>query len=249
MLLEGKRILVTGASRGIGRAIARACAREGAVVGANYHSSGDAARQLCDEIAREEGRATHLLQFDVASPGSVETGIARFCELAGGLDALVNNAGRFEGGLLPTLSIDAIQSVLSVNLAGAIYCARAALPQFLLQRSGIILNVSSVAAARPNPGQSVYAATKSALEGFTRALAVEYARKNIRVLCLCPGPVKTDMMTATLAFAGDRVANRIPMGRLGTADETARLAVLLLSDQMSFATGSVYALDGGYLVG
>src|SRR5438552_1033237 len=205
MLLEGNRILVTGASRGIGRAIARACAREGAIVGINYRASESVARQLCDEIQRDEKQRAHLVQFDVSSADEVEKGIARFCELTGGIDALVNNAARFEGGLLATMPTEAIQRLLSVNIAGAIYCARAVLPRFLQQRSGIILNLGSVSATRPNQGQSVYVATKSALEGLTRALAVEYARKNIRVLCLCPGPVATDMMEATQALAGDRV--------------------------------------------
>ncbi len=249
MLLEGKRVLVTGASRGIGRAIARACAREGAIVGVNYHSSEKAARELCEEIEREEKRSAHLVQFDVSSPDTVEKGVGRFCEVAGGIDVLVNNAGRFEGGLLATMPVKAIQRTMSVNLAGAIYCARAALPFFLQQRSGVILNLGSVSSSRPNQGQSVYVATKCALEGFTRALAVEYARKNIRVLCLCPGPVNTDMMAATRALAGDRVENRIPLGRLGTPEEVARFAVNLLSDQMSFATGSIYPFDGGYLAG
>ena len=249
MLLEGKRVLVTGASRGIGRAIARECAREGAIVGINYHSSESAARGLCGEIEQEEKRTAHLIPFDVSSSDAVEKGVEKYCELAGGVDVLVNNAARFEGGLLATMPLDAIQRTLSVNLAGAIYCARAVLPYFLQQRSGVILNLGSVSSSRPNQGQSVYVATKSALEGFTRALAVEYARKNIRVLCLCPGPVDTDMMAATRALAGDRVENRIPLGRLGTPGEVARFAVTLLSDQMSFATGSIHPFDGGYLAG
>jgi 3-oxoacyl-[acyl-carrier protein] reductase len=249
MLLEGKRMLVTGASRGIGHAIARACAREGAIVGINYHSSENSARKLCEEIEREEKRPAYAIPFDVSSADAVEKGVERFCELAGGVDALVNNAGRFDGGLLATMSVDAIQRTLAVNLAGAIYCARAVLPRFLQQRSGVILNLGSVAASRPNQGQSVYVASKSALEGFTRALAVEYARKNIRVLCLCPGPVDTDMMAATRVLAGDKVESRIPLGRLGTPEEVAQFAVNLLSDQMSFATGSIYPLDGGYLAG
>ncbi|PWU12358.1 MAG: hypothetical protein C5B50_21625 [Verrucomicrobia bacterium] len=249
MLLEGKRVLVTGAGRGIGRAIARLCAREGAIVGINYYSSEAAARELCEEIQRDEKRPAHLVPFDVSSADAVEKGVEGFCELAGRIDVLVNNAGRFEGGLLATMPVEAIQRMLSINLAGAIYCARAVLPHFLQQRSGVILNVGSVASSRPNQGQSVYVASKGALEGFTRALAVEYARKNIRVICLCPGPVNSDMTAAIRALAGDRVENRIPLGRLGSPEEVARFAVHLLSDQMSFATGSIYPFDGGYLAG
>lgn len=249
MLLEGQRILITGAGRGIGRAIARACAREGAVVGVNYRKSEREAVELCAEIERDEGRPAHPVRFDVSVPDEVELGITTFCTLAGGIDALVNNAGRFEGGLLASMPVESIQRLLSVNLGGAIHCARAALPHFLRQRSGLVLNIGSASATRPNQGQSVYVATKGALEAFTRALAVEYARKNIRALCLCPGPVATEMMAATRALAGDEVEKRVPLGRLGTPEETAQFAVFLLSGKMAFASGSIYPLDGGYLIG
>lgn len=249
MLLEGKRILVTGSSRGIGRAIALACAREGAILGVNYHGSEDEAQKLCKEINRDKISTAYPVRFDVGLAAEVEAGIARFCELAGGVDVLVNNAGIFSGGLLVTMPVADIQRLLSVNLAGAIYCARAVLPHFIQQKSGVILNIGSVSATRPNQGQSVYVATKNALEGFTRALAIEYARKNIRALCLCPGPTETDMLAGTRALAGDRVEHRVPLGRLGTPDEVARFAVFLLSNQMAFASGSIHAFDGGYLVG
>jgi len=249
MLLEGKCVLVTGASRGIGRAIALACAREGAIVGINYHASEDAAQEVCNEISQWKTTKAHPVRFDVGSTVEVEAGVAQFCKIAGGVDALVNNAGIFSGGLLVTMPVEDIQCLLSVNLAGAIYCARAVLPHFIQQKSGVILNLGSVSATRPNQGQSVYVATKCALEGFTRALAVEYARKNVRVLCLCPGPMETDMMAGTRELAGDKVEHRIPLGRLGTPDEIARFAVFLLSNQMAFASGSIHALDGGYLVG
>jgi 3-oxoacyl-[acyl-carrier protein] reductase len=248
-MLEGKRVLVTGASRGIGRGIALACAKAGATVGVGCHRSEAAGHDVCRAIEKEHGRPAFLARFDVSAPLEVEEGIARFAEQAGGLDALVNNAGCFEGGLLATQPIDAIDHLLSVNLAGVIYCARAVLPRFVEQHSGIILNLGSVASVRPNQGQAVYAATKSAVEGLTRALAMEYARKGIRVLCLSPGPIDTDMLSSTRALAGDRVERRIPLGRLGTAEEVARFAVFLLSDQMAFASGSIHAFDGGYLVG
>jgi 3-oxoacyl-[acyl-carrier protein] reductase len=151
--------------------------------------------------------------------------------------------------LLATMPVDAIQRTLSVNLTGAIYCARAVLPHFLQQRSGVILNLGSASASRPNQGQSVYVASKCALEGFTRALAVEYARKKIRVICLSPGPVNSGMMSAIRALAGDRIESRVPLGRLASPDEIAQFATHLLSDEMSFATGSIYPLDGGYLAG
>ena len=249
MILEGKRILVTGASRGIGRAMAKAAALEGATVGVHYHSGENEAHQLCAEIEAEVGRKAHPIFFDVRSPSEVESGVERFQEIAGGIDALVNNAARFEAGLLASMETDAIQRLISINLEGPIYTARAVLPYFLQQRSGVILNIGSVSASRPNQGQSVYAATKCALEGFTRALAIEYARKKIRVLCLSPGPIDTEMMANTRALVGDRIESRVPLGRVGQPIEVAQFAVQLLSDRMSFATGSIYSFDGGYLLG
>jgi 3-oxoacyl-[acyl-carrier protein] reductase len=146
-----------------------------------------------------------------------------------------------------TATPERIREQLDVNLLGPILCVQAALGVFLEQRSGVILNISSVAAIRPARGQAVYAASKGGLESLTRALAVEYARKGIRVHGIRPGPVDTRMMESTAALAEAEVISRIPLGRLGRPEEIADLAVFLLSDRATFVTGSIHTIDGGYL--
>jgi 3-oxoacyl-[acyl-carrier protein] reductase len=241
-LLEGMRVVVTGAARGIGRAIARACAREGAVVGLNYQSSDAAARALFEE----DPERYFLLPFDVRDAAAVSAAIALFRERHGRIDGWVNNAGVNHPALMIAADDDHVREQIDVNVLGPILCARAVLPLMLEQRGGVILNLGSVGATKPGRGQAVYAATKGAMESLTRALAVEYGRKGIRVHCIRPGPIATDMMAATQALAGAEVLDRIPLGRLGTPEDVAALAVFLLSEKAAFLTGGVHAVDGGY---
>jgi len=177
----------------------------------------------------------------------VGAAVARFREAQGRIDGWVNNAAVNHPALLLAAEDDRIREQVAVNLVGPMVCARAVLPVMVEQRAGVILNVSSVAATRPTRGQSVYAATKGGLESLTRALAVEYGRKGIRVHAIRPGPIVTDMMKATSALAGETVVERTSLRRMGTPEDVAGLAVYLLSDLASFITGSVHAVDGGYV--
>ncbi|MDP6358623.1 MAG: SDR family oxidoreductase [Planctomycetota bacterium] len=248
-MLESKKILITGASRGIGRAIALACARERAAVGISYRDSEDQAKSLQKEIASRYETEAMLLPFDVRDPVAAGKAVDFFSGESDRIDGLVNCAGIFRPGLLVSLPPGEIEEQIAVNLLGAIHCAQAALPSMIQQRSGVILNVSSVAAIRPNRGQAVYAASKGALESLTRALAVEYARKGIRFLCLRPGPVDTDMMAGTKVLGEEEILARTPLRRLGKPEEIADLAVYLLSEKAEYITGSTHTIDGGYLEG
>jgi 3-oxoacyl-[acyl-carrier protein] reductase len=248
MLLAGKRVVVTGASRGIGAAIAVAAAREGAIVALNFRVSRDAAEGVVQAIARGGGRA-ELLPFDVRDSAAARDAIAGFAAREGRLDALVNNAGVASPGALVVQTDDALRAVVETNLCGALYCARAALEPMLAQRAGVIVNVGSTSSVRPWRGQAVYAATKGALESLTRALAVEYGPKNIRVHCLRPGPIDTDMLKPARELGEREILSRVPLRRLGRSEEVAEAAVFLLSDRASFMTGAVHTVDGGFLEG
>lgn len=237
-------MLVTGASRGIGRAVALACAREGADVGVHYRAAAGAARAVAAEV-EALGRRAMVLAFDVRDESAVAAGVEAF----GDADALVQCAGVVRPGLLATSDPAALREVLETNLLGAALCARAVLPGMLRRRRGVVLNVSSVAAVRPFRGQAIYAAAKAGVEALTRALAIEYARKGIRVVCLRPGPVETDMIESTRELAGEELLRRVPLGRLARPEEIAEAAVHLLSDRAAFVTGSVHPVDGGYTEG
>ena len=245
-LLADKRVVITGGSGGIGAALARACAREGAVVGVGYEKRGEAAEALAASLAAEQGRAAEALCLDVRDPDSVGAAVARFVERHGGIDGWVNGAAISRPGLLVSAEVDALSEQLLVNLLGPLLCARAVLPQMMRQRGGVLLNISSVAAVRPTRGQAGYAASKGGLEALTRALAVEYARKGVRVMCLRLGPVDTPMLASTRALAEDEITSRTLQQRIATADEVAEHAVFLLSDRARFATGSIVTVDGGY---
>jgi 3-oxoacyl-[acyl-carrier protein] reductase len=247
-MLADRRVVITGASGGIGRAIALACAREGAVVGIGHHRSTERATALLAEI-EALGRRAHLLPFDVTDASAVNAAAAAFAEREGRIDAWVSSAGVCLPGLLVTEDDSRIRTQIDVNLLGPVFAARAALPFMLRQRAGVLLHVGSVASARPARGQAVYAATKGAVEALTRALAVEYAKKGIRALCLVPGAVDTGMLAGTLALAEEEVTARIPLRRVATPEEVAEAAVFLLSDRARYMTGVSVPVDGGYLVG
>lgn len=244
-LLEGKAIVVTGANSGIGLAIATACARAGAMVGLNHR----AATKGVDDLRSRHPERCVPLPFDVRDVEGIARAVALFRERAGSIDGWVNNAAVNLPDLLVTARPARMQEQLEVNLLGPMLCARAVLPVMLEQRAGVIINVGSVAAARPFRGQAVYAATKGGLESFTRALAVEYGSKGIRAHCLRPGPIDTRMLEASRALGEPELVARTALGRLGRPDEVAELALYLLGDRAAFVTGSVHTIDGGYLGG
>jgi 3-oxoacyl-[acyl-carrier protein] reductase len=244
-MLSGKTIIVTGASRGIGRAIARKCAQEGAIVGLNYVTSEESAQSVASECSER----IRLLPFDVSDPDAVDQGISHFVREVGRIDALVNNAGVMHLNPLVRSSIAEIRRQLDVNLLGPVICSRKVLPHMLAQKSGVILNVGSVAAVRPTAGQSVYAASKAGLEAFTLALAAEYGSKGIRAVAVRLGHFQTDLLQSVAPKLPPDFLSSIPVGRFGNPEEVADLVAFLLGDKAKFITGSIHAIDGGYLGG
>jgi 3-oxoacyl-[acyl-carrier protein] reductase len=233
--------LVTGASRGIGAAIARALAGDGWRVGVNYRADRDGAQAVVADIEREGGQAV-ALAADVADPGAPE-------ELFGALEsqyeapvlALVNNAGISRDDLIPSLGDEEWNSVLQTDLTAAFRLTRRALKPMLRARTGRIVNISSVAGLRANPGQANYAAAKAGLIALTKTAAVEVARRGVTVNAVAPGLIDTEF----IGGASKEVLEAIPARRMGSPEEVAACVRFLTSEEASYVTGAVLTVDGG----
>lgn len=240
--LTNRVALVTGASRGIGRAIARALAAQGAVVVAA--ARGDHAQDTVDAIGAAGGRA-EALALDVTDVAALERTPPGIVERHGLLDIVVSNAGITRDQLLMRMKRDDWDAVLATNLTATFVLAQAAMRPMLKQRGGRILAISSVVGQMGNAGQANYAASKAGLIGFCKALAREVASRSITVNVIAPGMIDTDMTRAIADKAQVDWAAQIPLGRLGAADDIAAAACFLASDEASYITGHVLAVNGG----
>jgi 3-oxoacyl-[acyl-carrier protein] reductase len=233
--LEGKRALVTGASKGIGRAIAQELARAGATVVVGYRSGKDEAEQLASELG---GVA---VQADVSSPDDAR----RLVEEAGDVDVLVNNAGLTRDGLLARMSDDDWRTVIDTNLSSVFYTCRAVTRPMMKKRGGAIVNISSVVGVHGNWGQTNYAASKAGIIGFTKSLARELGSRNIRANVVAPGYVKTQLTDVLPEEATAAMIQNTPLGRVAEPQEIAGAVRFLASSDASFITGEVLLVDGG----
>mgnify|MGYP001203904475 CR=1 FL=1 len=246
MSLEGKVALVTGGGRGIGRAVALALAEAGADVAVAVSRDIASAQEVADEI-RAKGRRALASQTDVASAKATEDLVTAVVSELGRIDILVNNAGITRDGLLMRMSEEDWDAVLDVNLKGTFNCTKAAVKRMVRQRSGRIVNITSVMGITGNPGQANYSASKAGIIGFTKSIAKEVGSRGITCNAVAPGWIRTQMTEKLPQEVAEQVLKQIPLGRLGEPEDIAGLVTFLCSDSASYITGQVLVVDGGLI--
>lgn len=246
-MLEGKVAVVTGASRGIGRAIAVKLASMGAFVVINYNGSEERAREVKQEIEAENGAAA-ICQCDVSDYGQCETFIQNVIKEYGHIDILVNNAGVTRDGLLMKMTEEDFDRVVDTNLKGAFNTIRFASRQMLKQKSGRIINMSSVVGVTGNAGQANYAASKAGIIGLTKAAARELASRGITVNAIAPGFIETDMTSVLPEKVREASVAQIPLGGFGKPGQVAAATAFLASEDAGYITGQVLHVDGGMVM-
>ncbi len=254
MRLPDKVAIITGAGSGLGRAAAILFAREGAkvVVAANREKDGEQTVKLI----KEAGGDAIMVQVDVTKASDLEKAVKAAVARYGKLDIMLNNAGTpGPGKLIADITEEEWNRVISVNLTGVFLGTKYAIPEMLKAGGGVIINTSSVAGVSPRRYMGAYAAAKAAVIQLTKTTALEYARKNIRVNCILPGPIDTPFFTKVaggdpekIAIFKEMVRNEVPLGRFAQPEEIAQAALFLASDEASYITGAAFAADGGQLL-
>ena len=243
--LAGKVVIVTGGSRGIGRAVVELFAAEGADVTFLFRDNTSAAAEVVD-AGRTAGQLITAEQVDVRDADACAALVERVAERCGRIDVLVNNAGVVRDNLLGFLETDDVRVVLDTNVGGVFNVTRAVVPHMIARRAGTIINVSSVAGEKGGRGQTNYAASKGAINAFTRALAVELAPRRITVNAVAPGVIETEMSQELRERAAEEVTSRILLRRFGTPMEIAYAVCFLASRYAEYVTGQVLHVDGGF---
>lgn len=243
-MLTNQIAVVTGASRGIGRQIALTLAREGAVVIVNYRGSKEKADEVVSEIENAGGKA-EAVSCNVSDFKEAETFLSDVIKKYGRIDILVNNAGITRDNLLMKMSEEEFDAVIDTNLKGAFHCMKQVSRQMLKQKSGRIINISSVSGVMGNAGQANYCASKAGIIGLTKSAARELASRGITVNAVAPGFIQTDMTDALSDAVKTGIAAQIPMKKFGTTEDIAETVAFLASDKAKYITGQVICVDGG----
>lgn len=244
---ENKVVLVTGAARGIGKQIAITLAKAGYDVSVNYRTKSDELDELKAKI-EAEGVICALVQGDVANFDEAEKMVKETVEQLGKIDVLVNNAGITKDGLLMRMGKEDFEKVIDINLVGTFNVTRNVIPYMIKQKSGRIISISSVVGVAGNAGQTNYSASKAGIIGFTKSLAKEVASRNILVNAVAPGFIATDMTSVLSDSVKENINNQIPLRKMGTAEDVAKVVKFLASEDSSYVTGQVINVDGGMVM-
>ncbi|WHY79305.1 3-oxoacyl-[acyl-carrier-protein] reductase [Neobacillus sp. WH10] len=247
MNLTGKAVLVTGASRGIGREIALELARQGADVAVNFSGSEAKANEVVDEI-KALGRDAFSVKCNVANAEEVGEMVKSAIDRFGKLDILINNAGITKDNLLMRMKEEEWDDVININLKGVFLCTKAVTRQMMKQRVGRIINIASIVGVSGNPGQANYVAAKAGVIGLTKTTAKELASRNITVNAIAPGFITTDMTDKLPEEVKAEMLKQIPLGRLGEPKDIAKMTAFLASDDSSYITGQTFHIDGGMVM-
>lgn len=244
---ERKVALVTGSARGIGKEMAITLAKSGYDVAVNYRTKSDELDELKAEIESNNVKCA-LVQGDVANYDDAEKMVKETVEKLGKIDVLVNNAGITKDGLLMRMSKEDFEKVIDINLIGTFNVTRNVIPLMVKQKSGRIISISSVVGVAGNAGQTNYSASKAGIIGFTKSLAKEVASRNILVNAVAPGFIATDMTNVLSDSVKESINNQIPLRKMGTAEDVAKVVKFLASDDSSYITGQVIHVDGGMIM-